>query len=450
MKFHWEKYLTGIAFALLLVVFCVDLVDSTGSWESVEGYENARIARNLEEGHGYSFHASRRWLFERGVGDGYRATAWIEPVYPTILAGLIRIFDEKASLSMLLLHDLAFFITGLLVFAIASHLKGRTTGAVALLLYLGTLKYQQYRTPPIESVHYLLSNGAFGGLVVAISALMLIIAIKKLSLHTMVITGIVLGITNLTYAATSLFMPTSLLLVMLTRVKLRSRICFCTAIASSFFLILSPWMIRNYLEFGHLVPVRNGAGQILHAGNPSLAATYSPAIAAQAEALPIPWQASDASDAILKVKNHKNRRDLERYQQKFVESMAPPGYEQLNEAERDAVYKKQAFDFIQSNPTLFIELSTQKALAFIFTNWKAPGALALLALLGMLTTRWDPGTRALIALVSAYCLPYLLTLPYFYRYRYPIDPLLAILASFFICWLFEHMLKTRIAKRSIE
>ncbi len=204
-----ETFSKALAIVALMVVFVWDVTHSVRHSDRITGYEKLEIAQNLANGNGFSFHESRGWLFDPGVGEGYRATAWVAPVYPATLGLLIWAFgDESGELAMLLVHALLFLATGLLVFMLARTLHGPLAGPAATLIYLLVLVYQRLKVPTLESVHSLLSNGPLGGLVIVASALCLVKLIQKPTSAMSLATGVVLGLSALSYASTIAFAPT--------------------------------------------------------------------------------------------------------------------------------------------------------------------------------------------------------------------------------------------------
>jgi hypothetical protein len=56
--------------------------------------------------------------------------------------------------------------------------------------------------------------------------------------------------------------------------------------------------------------------------------------------------------------------------------------------------------------------------------------VTLLALLGVIISLRQPQARILGLLIIVFALPYALGMPFFYRYRYPIEPLLLLFAGY--------------------
>jgi hypothetical protein len=90
---------------------------------------------------------------------------------------------------------------------------------------------------------------------------------------------------------------------------------------------------------------------------------------------------------------------------------------------------QRSLQFVVAQPRIFAELLLEKTKVFFID---APWYLqleTLLALMGALIGFTDRRIRALALCPLAYALVYALGVPFFYRYRYPIEPLLLILAA---------------------
>jgi hypothetical protein len=70
-------------------------------------------------------------------------------------------------------------------------------------------------------------------------------------------------------------------------------------------------------------------------------------------------------------------------------------------------------------------------LAYVFTGWPIYLQLiAAAAALGTFLARKRPAALILAAMIGLYAIPYVISIPYHFRYRYPIEPLLVLLAGF--------------------
>jgi hypothetical protein len=178
-----------------------------------------------------------------------------------------------------------------------------------------------------------------------------------------------------------------------------------------FFLVLSPWLVRNYEVFGRFVFIRDDFGLQFRLGN------------------------NEMSDGMLYASMQPNldKTEFEKFQQ-----MGELGYE--------AECRRLAFQWIRQHPERFLLISVKR---FIYywngvprpTNDTSPWDLrsslflasSVLALWGMgrALRQKRPGAWLFAGLVATYPTVYYFVFPHA-RYRHPIEPELFILAVFLL------------------
>jgi len=178
-----------------------------------------------------------------------------------------------------------------------------------------------------------------------------------------------------------------------------------------FFLVLSPWLVRNYEAFGRFVFIRNDFGLQFRLGNgPS------------ADGMLMPY-----------LQPNLNQLELEKFQQ-------------LGELGYAAECKRVAFDWIRSHPSRFAVISLKR----FFYYWGGvpkPGENPVVALfrkslfatssvlafwgLGRALRKHKPGAWLFFWLILSYPLVYYFLFPH-PRYRHPIEPELGILMLYVI------------------
>lgn len=133
-----RKYFGIVWFLGIALILGVKFIPMLGRWSDVTGAEYLWIARALAQGHGFSFDGEHHWLFESTDPSQYYPTAWMDPVYPFLLAWCFRLFGEHGKLAMLLFHMLCYAGTLLLVYQLAKRLWGTAvalTGATIFACY---------------------------------------------------------------------------------------------------------------------------------------------------------------------------------------------------------------------------------------------------------------------------------------------------------------------------
>jgi len=403
------------------------------SWESARGAEYWGIARSIAEGHGFSANELNRWFwydFARDASeyatDEYYPTAISEPLYPLLLGTSYRWFGESGAFAVLLLQLLAWLATCALVYAVGRRTLGRTAGllaGVSLALWPST---------KFLALGYL-GPAPFGGLLVVAIAYQTIRTRSHGKLRHDVLLGVLLGVATLTLASSQVFIPLSAASVVFLRGWNQRRswlsafaIIVCAA------AVIAPWTVRNWQVFGEFVPVRTGVGLISHQGNPVLSATFHPNPQACTNTLGPIWSATGPGDAIRQARSDQVK-ETEIYKRSFdcIAERAPENFVQFNEAQRDKFYLAQTMEFVKSQPLIFAELAAHKYRAVVI-GWRMEHTLVgLLGILGALLALKRPAGFVLTLMVAAFIVPYALGVPWGYRYRYPIEPLLLLLTMHF-------------------
>jgi len=427
----YRVLLIGCIFFLLTIssgLWILDLSYS-GKWQNAKGYEYFWITQGILSGNGYSIASCRRWMFVDHVSayscDEYFPTALEEPIYPAMMALSFKALGEYGKFAILIFHIISLLCTYIVIFYLGRKVFNFQTGVLATFI-LAQWPFTNYL------VEGTLCPAIFAGLLVSVSAYLIFWCLERVSVQRGIALGFALGFSCLTFAPTLLFIPISVLLVFFSARPFRPVIWqTALAILLAACLVVCPWTLRNLLVFGKFVPVRTGLGITAHLGNPILAATFSQGSHACSDTLGPLWKAKDATEAIvLSSRSLEKRTALYKRSFDCIGQKAPDGYERFNEAERDKVYLGKTLDFIFSEPQTFAILTYHKFLSF-FRGWSQyQSIIALFALSGAIVTLRHQKGRILTILVLAYSIPYLFGMPFGYRYRYPIEPLLLVMASY--------------------
>jgi hypothetical protein len=190
-----------------------------------------------------------------------------------------------------------------------------------------------------------------------------------------------------------------------------------------------PWASRNYLVFDEFVPVRTGSGQIAFVGTVEAGATVEPATLRSS--LDPPWRASSARQAIVTTFGESFRRSLEGFQVRYARAVAGNSWNGMNEAQRDKWLQREVWAYLLENPLLSVKLAFWKLDAFAKrTGWLGTLLVALTLVGGVLAVAsWRLDLLALSMSIAAFTAPFALAIPYFVRYRLPIEPIIVIAAT---------------------
>lgn len=392
-------------------------------WQNAPGYEFEWVARSIADGHGYSFPGDHRWLFPETGASGYYPTAWTEPIYTLFMAFCFRVLKDFSRPAILVFQSLSLALTSITILFLARQIFNLWTGLLASLLLL-----------LIPAVPFLtqtaLGNSAFAGLLVSVSACLILYTLKKISLGKALFLGLFLGLAMLTHSAMAAFLPIAMLLILTSPQTTRvERWKAALAIPVMSLAVISPWIIRNLVTFDAFVPLRNGFGFNAYIGNPALVETYHPTDPACQGGTELAFKAATPWEAVKLTLATENQRALYDRAYQCIEQSAPPDYDRLNEAQRDRLYLERVISFIRSRPAEWIQVTFYKILLY-FASRSTQLITSLLALIGAILSIKNRQARILSLLILGFAAPYIIALPFYYRYRYPVEPLIVILASY--------------------
>ena len=266
----------------------------------------------------------------------------------------------------------------------------------------------------------------------------------------LVITGLVLGAGMLTLASSQVFLPIAFATLVVWRgwKRLRSWVeAFTLALIA--ILVVAPWTYRNWTTFGEFVPIRVGIGLISHQGNPILAGTFLPGPHACTDSLGPMWHADGALDAIEQATTIQ-AKEIEIYRRSYdcIERNAPEDYERYNEPQRDAHYNKAARQFIVEHPWVFAKMAFFKYLYAVKGEGTTAHLLAgALCLIGMIPAALAVRPLPIVFMILAYFGPYALGVPWGYRYRFPVEPLVVLLAVYSVALLVSYAVRSTAGNR---
>jgi hypothetical protein len=376
--------LCSLAFVVRLV-FVWRLFHAAPLWQFWgSGVEPSSIADSLIKGLGFSSPFA--------VPSG--PTAWVPPFYPYIEAVAFYFFGSfsvKAVWCLLLLNLCCATVTTAVLYRIGMRCFG------SLAAFGGALIWAL--SPDTVAMPARLWDASLGTLLATLLVLWYLRLVQSPTrTRDWVLYGLLWGVAALTTTTILAMMPLAVAVLFL-RDRGSARRQTMVAVAT-LIVVLLPWTVRNYRQFGKLVPIRGNYGAELWAGN-------HPGV-----------QGPDDESA------HplKDKAEL-------------AAYLNMGEMRYVADCQKRAYRFIRENPKQFARLTGQRLIGF----WTAPrmqtsawptgcGVLAWASLAMLL---WRPQTRLLaVPFASAF-----LFFPCSYYishaencFRFPIEPLILLLA----------------------
>jgi 4-amino-4-deoxy-L-arabinose transferase-like glycosyltransferase len=377
------------------------------------GAEICSIAERIAEGRGFS----SPFFVETGP------TAWVAPVYPYLVAGVFRlfgVFSQTSALVLLFLQCLMAAATSISICALGERCFSPRIGWWSAWIW--TVSPIFFRWPVSWIWDFTLS-----ALLVSTLLILTLDAARKGTAGAWLLLGAVWAFTGLANPAPLAVMPFSFLYAAYCNHKSGAWWIRNVIVSGALFAAtISPWLIRNYIVFGHPVFIRSNYWFEFRLGN------------------------FHFSNGMGYSGFHPNNNP------RVLKS-----YVQLGEQSFIAAAKKKTFDFIRNYPTEFLVLTASRAwwfwdgtpLRYQSNEWWVPWKFWPLSALGWLglvfvLTRRPRGWLLFAALLVVYPLPYYLAYPNA-KYRHAIEPELLLLSVFFVSVVWGEI-KTRRAPQLVR
>ena len=294
------------------------------------GWETGRIARSIALGQGFSS------PFQPGTGP----TAWLAPIYPYLLAGVFRIFGvytTGSAIAILSINSVFSALTILPIFYIAKRAFGMKaalwSGWLAAVLpyaWYWAIKWawETSLATLLLACTFLLCMRMAG--IARIENRRWYFA-PRASASDWLLFGLLWGLVALVNPSLLQWLPLCGLWLLIKQMKAGHLLVLWQAIAAAavFITVLSPWVVRNYLVFHRLIPVRGNFGAELRLGN-----------AEDAVGLWRFWM--HPSSNVLEFQKYKQMGEVAYVQQK----------------------RRDAMNFIRSHPELFATLCLRRAIYY--------------------------------------------------------------------------------------
>jgi 4-amino-4-deoxy-L-arabinose transferase-like glycosyltransferase len=363
------------------------------------GFEMGRVGRSIALGQGFS----------NPYGGNTGPSAWEPPLYPYLIGGVFKIFGIYTYASAWVLLSINCFFAALTTIPV--YLIARRTFGPGVALWSA----RAWALNPYVwywSIHWIWDT-TFTPLILALIFLVALELEDWPGLRGWILFGALFAVGALANPTMLAFLPFCGLWAWRQRSR-RGLPSLAGAVLSSFifFLVLSPWLVRNYKAFGRVVFIRDDFGLQLRLGNNKLADGM----------------------LIATLQPNLNQPELEKF-------------ERLGELAYEAECRRLAFEWIHANPSRFAIISLKRF--FYYWNgvprptdsnapWDFRSSLFLassvLAIwgLGRALRQKRPGAWLFAGLVLTYPTVYYFVYPHA-RYRHPIEPELIILMVFLLC-----------------
>ena len=375
------------------------------------GWEMGRVARSIASGQGFS----------NPYGDNTGPTAWEPPLYPYLMGGVFKLFGIYTYASawvLLSINSLFSALTCIPIYLIARKTFDERIALWSVWIW-ALLPYVWY-----WSVHWIWDT-TFTPFMLSLIFLTALELEEGRGWRAWVTLGILWGIGALANPSMLAFLPFCGLWIWWRRYR-RGLASVGGVVLSSlvFFLVLSPWLIRNYQVFGRFVFIRDDFGLQFRLGNGK-----------GAEGMLMAY-----------LQPNLNKLEFEKFQR-------------MGELAYAADCRRLAFEWVRESPQRFAIVSLKR----FFYYWsgvprpsdnRAPWdfrnslflASSVVALWGLLRALRQKrrGAWLFAGLILSYPATYYFVFPHA-RYRHPIEPELLILAIF----LFSEA-RSRVSRKEAE
>ena len=398
LRVNWSQNRHFAIWATVLLAFIVRF----GAMLAFATYEFSAKREHWNFGHEWGRIA--KWLIERGMFslDGQEPTSAWDPFYVFVIVPFFQVFGTytaSAAFAVLGLQIVVCALSTWVIFVLAEKLYGPFEARAAALLfalYPASIFFGILRVGP-ASLIILLTGGLF---------LAALAQQRSQQRRFAVVGGVLLGLLVLTSSKTlSLALVVPLWLVLAGKGTYSRRLGSIVLLLGVAVLTVLPWSLRNAHSLGHFSLSRADFSYHLWRGNNPEATGY--------------WYTSPAApDGV------RNRRLFSQ-----------------------AEYRQRALRWIVQHPTAFAQVTLKRMKYFWYKITESRRLDAKrkmrdgvhtgifvtvlgLALVGLVRSRgyWR-GVSLLLLFIAVYPLVFYLTHVTLYRYRYPIEPFLLILAG---------------------
>ena len=173
------------------------------------------------------------------------------PLYPAFVGGVIALFGEELRALMLVQHGLG-VATAVAAFALGRQLYGPAAGLLAGLL-------TALSGPLLVTEHYLMSETLFGALLIG-ALLVFVAGLRRPSFALFALAGVLVGLAALTRPIAQLVAVLLACALPLLLVRRRRSLAYAAALLGGFAVTVLPWMARNQAVQGTFA-IAGGLGE---------------------------------------------------------------------------------------------------------------------------------------------------------------------------------------------
>ena len=334
MKSAVRKYYKVVLLLLILSSLLIDIFRIQGRPLDLQGGQTQswwEIAYNVEHGFGYKA-CNESYVPNCELTEQY--TAIREPL-PILLFALAGKFSKDSPTALLSLVICFYFLISIGIFLLGKELGNIDVALLSLLFWTFYL--------PQERIEASLTGDLVSGAFVILGYFAFTRAVKQNKLRDWILVGFVMGLAVLSRSAMLVVAITLIvghvLLSVYRRFKVRDIMLKGTLALVVLGLVLSPWVVRNYLVFGQPVIGTTLVGYNLYRHNYIVAKDVPPHYVGPDEA----WT-----------------------QVQELVARRPELQTPINEAQVDAVFRDEAVQLILAHPLSYVRLSLYRIIPLWF------------------------------------------------------------------------------------
>lgn len=415
-----KKYL--LVTIILAVIIRLLIMIATQSWEfegkGRYGHRAGEIGSAIASGQGYSWPENSSYVPD----DAIKRTSWEAPVYPLLFAAVFKMFgiySNTAAIVLILFQIFLAAIACILVSIIGRRIFNPWIGLLAALIFALYPPGLHYSIQKIQTTYLI-------AVLLLFFIIQLINAAEAPSVKKIVLTGFTFGIAILTDPTLIAFFPFAIAWLYIKGKNTRkNRIIHITIILLAACVTISPWQIRNYSVFGEFILIKSNFSRELFMGN--YGGDYS---------------------------NDSSKAEEENY-------MAT-----LNEGQRSRLYSKKALSYIMRDPGRLVYLTLTRFIHYWTATTSKSMHLAetsdikeqlvgfsylimlLFGIAGLVLTRLrGKEVQLLILAIVSLPTPYYLTWFARFRYRFPVESIMIIFASYSAFQLLQLLWRYKASKK---
>lgn len=219
------------------------------------GGENGSIASNIVQGKGFTNPFPRA---ETGP------SAWVAPPFPYLLAAIFRIAGtqtEAAAYLGLLVQWLIYGVSLGLLYQIVHRTFSETSARCAVLIWL-------FNPTRIGLTSKLLSEVGITIVAILLALYALIRFRQNSTQRTASLAGLAMGFAVVCLPTIAVALPFYVYaFYRVAKNHMALKWCAPAAVCALCIVVLTPWMVRNYVVFGKFVFIKSNFGQVLYASN---------------------------------------------------------------------------------------------------------------------------------------------------------------------------------------